>query len=168
MSYNNRNRQWNPPPTQDYIVGAGASLGLTDDGDGFKFGFDDGDVDTILKNLCLFDGVSKLEYDASSFSVTIQYEIGAGVTTNKDVQLEFNHQFVKIGDDFESGTVNTLTNTISVDGLTAGDLAEINLGNVSGAALARVMKTNLRRQGASGLDDFTGEFFIIGWVFKRI
>ncbi len=160
---------YNPPNSSPYTTGVQATLTLTSDGDGYKFGLEDEQNDAVMHNICLYDTTSCLMYDGCDVEVTLHYYLETGhTTTAKKVRIDFVNDFIADGDDFEDGSSTSLVKDIDVDGLTVHEAQTVVMGVTSGSAGAHTFKVKWIRPGTHANDTFTGEFYIIGFRFRRV
>lgn len=166
MSYNDRNIQWNPPSTTGYTVGSGATLTLTSDGHGYKFGYNNSQNDKTLKNIPLYDPVSRLMYDGADVEVTIYFYVPT--SSALAVRLFLSYNILGDGDDFETGGVTSIGETIALNSVTANTLQSYTfITKMSGSADDTMLKMNFERLGSAGFDTYTGDFFLVGFIMKR-
>ncbi len=157
---------WCPPSCSPYVVGSGATLTLTSDAEGYKFGWNNSMNDKVFHNIALFDAVSQLEYDASDVEMTIYYY--TPTTSTLDVSMALNYNILGDDDNFETGGVTQIVNVIDLDGNTANELATHTFTtSMSGVASDTMLKMNFERLGSAGADTYTDDFFLVGFILKK-
>ncbi len=159
--------EWNPVCMGNYTVGAGATLTLTSDSEGYKFGYNDSQNDKTYYNIPLHDPVSQLMYDGSDIEITIYYY--TPTAANLDVAMAVNYNILGDGDDFDTGGVTQMGELVVLDGNVANELQSyVFVETMSGTADDNMLKMNFERAGSLGTDTYTDDFFITGFTMRRV
>jgi hypothetical protein len=162
-----RNKQgWEMPVVS---LGDGATSGVSvyrAIGGGFEWAFDSLNDDEISFNIPLKN--NGVEYDGSSISVSVGYELGADTGGVNDLEFITEYKFMDvISDPDAGGTLNT--DTISIDNEVINTGYEKQLTNLIGVAGSKYLMISIKRKGANpSTDNYSSTVYVTEINFNKI